>query len=96
MTDKLIKVYPGRNLPEEDDSFNAHHNSGRSIKETAVGRLKGRWRRLCKKQDIHYSFSPTLIIACVILHNIAESAGADVGLPSRSVDEARRLEAGHP
>lgn len=71
-TQQFMKVYPGRNLDEESDSFNAYHNSARSVIELAFGRLKARWRRLSKKQDVHYTFSPKLIMAFFILHNICE------------------------
>lgn len=69
----LLKNYEyNANISPAMDSFNVYLNSGRIVVENAFGRLKGRWRILLKRTEIHYSFVPTLVAACCILHNICE------------------------
>ncbi|XP_011690000.1 PREDICTED: uncharacterized protein LOC105451331 [Wasmannia auropunctata] len=68
----LIKDYSGT-LSAEEESFNVYLNSARVSVEMAFGRLKARWRILCKKMDCAYTFSPQIILACCTLHNFVES-----------------------
>lgn len=68
----LIKNYSGT-LSEEEESFNVYLNSARVSIEMAFGRLKARWRILCKKMDCAYTFCPQIILTCCILHNFVES-----------------------
>ena len=74
----LMKPYPyhvappGSNLAERD-SFNVYLSSGRMLIEGAFGRLKGRWRRLLKRNDMHHSQVKLLVAACCILHNFCET-----------------------
>lgn len=70
----LIKGYVGK-VNEKEESFNAYLSSSRISVENAFGRLKGRWRCLSKKIDIHYKFVPKIVCACCILHNIVEKRG---------------------
>lgn len=56
-----------------EESFNVYLNSGRVYVEIAFGRLKARWRRLFKRNDVHYSYVLNIISACCILHNILET-----------------------
>lgn len=60
------------NMTKEEDSFNVHMNSARVRVEIALGRLKGRWRRLQKALDVQVSFAPFLVGAACTLHNIVE------------------------
>ena len=45
------------------------------VDENAYGRLKARWRRLLKRNDMDISNIPTVIAAACILHNICEVHG---------------------
>ena len=77
----LMKAYPGPHLTPAQEAFNQHLNSIRVAVEHSFGRLKGRWRVLAKRSDIHHSFIPTVVSACCVLHNICEIHAGDVGLP---------------
>lgn len=68
----VIKNYPGTMCAHEE-SFNVYMNSARVSVEMAFGRLKGRWRILLKRMDIHYTFVPNVTSACCILQNFVES-----------------------
>ncbi|CAM4571026.1 unnamed protein product [Leuciscus chuanchicus] len=68
----LIKGYSGPNLSEEQEAFNRHLNGSGVKVEHTFGHLKGRWRILAKRSDIHHSFMPTVVAACCVLHNICE------------------------
>ncbi|GLV33321.1 uncharacterized protein CBL_11760, partial [Carabus blaptoides fortunei] len=68
----LMKGYPGSVTPEEE-SFNVYLNKARVVVEQAFGRLKGRWRILLKRIDVHYTFVPNIVSACCILHNFLEN-----------------------
>ncbi|CAL1678830.1 unnamed protein product [Lasius platythorax] len=68
----LIKGYSG-SLSAEEESFNVYLNSARQVVETAFGRLKARWRILCKKMDCNYKFAQQIILTCCILHNFVKN-----------------------
>ena len=40
--------------------------------ENAFGRLKGRWRYTLKRMDFALENVPSVVAACVILHNFCE------------------------
>ena len=40
--------------------------------ENAFGRLKARWRRLTKRNDINVINVPHIVTACCMLHSICE------------------------
>lgn len=56
-----------------EESFNKKHSTARVVIENTFGRLKNRWRCVCKDRVPHYK--PTkcarIIVACCVLHNIA-------------------------
>ena len=41
--------------------------------ENAYGRLKARWRRLMKRNDMCIDNIPTIVTAACILHNVVHS-----------------------
>ncbi|CAI6356842.1 unnamed protein product [Macrosiphum euphorbiae] len=72
----IMKGYTGK-LTNEQDSFNTYLSSARMAVENTFGRMKGHWRCLQKRIDIHYSFVPKVVSACAILHNIVERKHED-------------------
>lgn len=69
----IIKVYQGRNITAEEESFNAYHSRGHVVLENAFGHLKAQFRCLAKQMDIDYKYVPQVVKTCVILHNIIET-----------------------
>lgn len=64
---------PFRSPPQgPKESFNVYHSSGRIVVEQAFGRLKGRFRCLLKRLDVHISFVPLIVATCCALHNFLE------------------------
>ena len=72
LSPRLIKGYTGRNLTPEEVSFNVYHSSAQMMVENAFGRLKVRWRMVCKRMDCDVNLSPYVIMTCCCLHNICE------------------------
>lgn len=69
----LMKPFPfSANLTPAQRSYNYHLSSARIVTENAFGRLKARWRRLYKRNDMNIEKVPCIITACCILHNICE------------------------
>ena len=62
-------------LSNEQKTFNYRLSHTRIVVENAFGRLKGRWRRLSKKNDMSITNIPNVIAACCILHNLCEIHG---------------------
>lgn len=72
----LMKPFPhGSTLTQGQKNFNYHLSRARIVVENAYGRLKARWRRLCKSNDMNIQNIPTVITACCILHNVCEVHG---------------------
>ena len=70
----LMKAYPeGRGITPEQTAFNYRLSQTRMTVERAFGRLKGRWRCLLKRCDVHVTLISDIIFACCILHNFCES-----------------------
>ena len=68
----LMKGFSGPNLSAEEEAFNLHLSAIRVKVEHTFGHLKGRWRILAKRSDVHHSFMPTVVVACCVLHNMCE------------------------
>ena len=62
-------------LTTSQRSFNYHLSRAHIVVENAFGRLKARWRRLMKRNDMNIENVPCVITACCILHNICEVHG---------------------
>ena len=62
-------------LANDQKVFNYHLSKARIVVENAFGRLKARWRRLTKRNDMNVSNIPHVVTACCILHNICEMFG---------------------
>ena len=59
-------------LTPQQKRYNYRLSQARTVVENAFGRLKGRWRRLMKRNDMHTKHIPVVISACCILHNLCE------------------------
>ena len=76
LTPWLMKPFPhNSHLTPDQQSFNYHLSRARIVVENAFGRLKARWRRLCKRNDMNIEHIPCVITACCILHNMCEVHG---------------------
>ncbi|KAF9811668.1 hypothetical protein SFRURICE_011031 [Spodoptera frugiperda] len=77
--------------------YNKKHSATRVVIENTFGRLKNRWRCVCKDRVLHYKPAKCaqIIIACCILHNIAtdfnipdpEDSEGDIALTDTSVND---------
>ena len=54
----------------EIKQYNYRVSRARIVVENAYGRLKARWRRLMKRNDMHVDHIPQVIAAACILHNV--------------------------
>ena len=59
-------------LSTDEVNFNYRLSRARVIVENTFGRLKGRWRCLLKRNDMHVENVINVIAACLILHNMCE------------------------
>ena len=59
-------------LSREQRQFNYRLSRARMVVKNAFGRLKGWWRCLLKRNDASITNIPTMVGACVTLHNICE------------------------
>lgn len=72
----LMKPFPyNSTMSSEKKKFNYIVSQARIVTENAFGRLKARWRRLMKQNDMDVSRVPLVVLACCILHNICEVHG---------------------
>ena len=53
-------------------NYNYRICRARIVVENAFGRLKARWRRVLKRNDMHTDNIPHMIAAACVLHNICE------------------------
>lgn len=74
----LIKGYWGAQSDASKQIFNERLSASRVQVEIALGRLKARWRCLCKRLEVHHTRAVTIIAAFTILHNIVEYHGQAV------------------
>ena len=73
----LMKPFPhGSTLTDNQKNFNYRLSRARIVSENAFGRLKARWRRLMKQNDMEAHHIPNIIVACCILHNVCEIHGS--------------------
>lgn len=62
-------------LSPQEIQFNYRISKARIVVENAFGRLKARWRRLMKRNDMKIENVPSVITTCCILHNLCEIHG---------------------
>ena len=63
-------------MTDGEKIFNYRLSCARIVVENAFGRLKARWRRLIKQNDMEVQHVPNVVTACCILHNICEIHGS--------------------
>jgi len=72
----LINPFPESSvLTNRQKTFNYRICRRRVVVEMAFGRLKARWRRLSKQNDMSIDNVLTVVAACCVLHNICEVHG---------------------
>ena len=59
-------------LSAHQRNYNYRICRARIVVENAFGRLKARWRRILKRNDMHTDNIPHVIAATCVLHNICE------------------------
>jgi len=59
-------------LTTQQRTFNYRISRARIVVENTFGRLKARWRRLMKRNDMFAHNIPQVIAAACVLHNICE------------------------
>ena len=74
-------------LSREEYHWNYVQSSTRMCVERAFGMLKGRWRILLKRVDVHLKNVPDLVSTCLLLHNICIIFG-DIFLKNEWLQEA--------
>lgn len=82
---------------EQERCYNEKHCRTRSVVERTIGLLKGRWRCLDRSGGT-VLYSPTkvwrIVVACAVLHNIAQKNGIPV--PSNAHTEDNEPDPGPP
>ena len=72
----LIKPFAqSPSLSASEKLYNYRMCRGRVVVEIAFGRLKARWRRLTKQNEMSIRNVPNVIAACCTLHNVCEIHG---------------------
>lgn len=70
----LMKPFPhNTELTTQQRNYNYRICRARIVTEIAYGRLKARWRRLLKRNDMSIDNIPHVITAACVLHNICET-----------------------
>ena len=69
----LMKPFPHNTaLTPAQRNFNYRISRARIVVENAFGRLKARWRRLRKQNEMRVTNVPAVVLSCCILHNMCE------------------------
>ena len=69
----LMKPFPhNTELTAQRRNYNYRVCRARIVTEIAYGRLKARWRRLLKRNDMNIDNIPHVITAACVLHNMCE------------------------
>jgi len=65
-------------LTNQQKVFNYNLSKARIVVENAFGRLKAKWHRLTKCNDMNVSNVPHIVTAFCILHNVCELFGDEI------------------
>ena len=72
----LMKPFPhSSHLTASQKSYDYHLSRARIVVENAFGKLKARWQRLMKCNDMNIDNVSHVVTACCILHNMTEVHG---------------------
>ena len=58
--------------PDDIKLYNYQQSRAHMVVENSFGKLKGRWRILLKRLDCHLDNVPSIVSACITLHNMCE------------------------
>ena len=75
MANEAILILQSAVSSPQHKTYNYRLNKTKIVVENAFGRLKGRWRGLMKRNDMHVDNIPVVITAACILHNICKVHG---------------------
>ena len=74
----LLKSFASNiSFTSKQKNFNYRLSRARIVSENAFGRLKARWRRLIKQNEMNVTNVPNVVVACCILHNMCEIHGEE-------------------
>ena len=65
----------GTDLTAQQKTYNYRLCQARIVVENAYGRLKARWRRLMKRNDMSIENIPNIVTAACIVHNVCKIHG---------------------
>ena len=71
----MMKPFTNAVLTKEQKNFNYRLSRARTVAEGAYGKLKGRWRVLYRKCESREENVKTIVLACIVLHNICIDRG---------------------
>ena len=72
----LMKPFPENvRTAASQKAYNYRQSRARMVVENAFGRLKGRWWCLLKRLDFKLENIPSIVGACIVLHNMCEVYG---------------------
>ena len=71
----MMKSFTNSVLTQKQKNFNYRLSRARMVTEGAYGKLKGRWRVLYGKCEIRVDNVKTIVLACIVLHNIYTDRG---------------------
>ena len=80
-------------LTRAHNVYNKHHAAARSLVERAIGKLKGRWKRLSFVNVFNPDKADKIALTCVTLHNMCHFKG-DVLPDEEEVCDPRNKNAG--
>lgn len=71
-----MKPYPETaGTTTNQKNYNYRQSRARMVVENSFGRLEGRWRCLLKRLDVKLENIPSIVAACVVLHNLCKVFG---------------------
>ncbi|XP_042308895.1 uncharacterized protein LOC121922960 isoform X1 [Sceloporus undulatus] len=91
----LMKPYEGT-LTEKQALFNKHLSRAQNVVKRAFARLKARWKCLTASLEVAEKNVPSVIAACVSLHNICETKGKILDIIPHQLGEYVRDTSGAP
>lgn len=60
----------GQPLTVSQKLYNKRLSRGRAVVENAFGIMKGTWRELLRRSELHINIMPDVVYTCALLHNL--------------------------